>query len=266
MSPTWRGGDEPRPPRPGGRGLLRAAGRGLPAILLIAAGLALHLLLRAPERAVAGRRRPWTPWVTVAVCRGTLRLMGLRVHVRGAPMAGHGGFVANHASWLDILVLNAQAPMVFVAKSEVRGWPGIGWLARATGTVFVRREVRVEAAAQAAALARRLADGERLLLFPEGTSTDNRRVLPFRASLLSALLGPGLLLQPVTLRYRAPPAGDPGPLAWFGDAPLAPHVLAVLAAPGPLRATATFHPPIPTAGRDRKSLAAEAEAAVRSAL
>lgn len=243
--------------------------RGVPLLLLLGSGLALMGLLRLVERPLCGARRPVTPWITVWVCRGALRLLGLEVTVEGRPMRGPGAFVANHASWIDIFALNAQAPMVFVAKSEVAGWPGIGWLARATGTLFVRREARTDVAEQVRALADRLRVGERLALFPEGTSTDNRRVLPFRAALLSGLLAPelppDLRMQPVTLAYAAPAGQDPRFLAWFGGAEFAPHALAVLAIRGGgLRVT--FHEPIPVAGRDRKSLAAEAEARVRAAL
>lgn len=264
MSLTWRGESDLRLPPLTPRGRLRAVRRGVPAIALIGLGLVVMLASRTVERALVGPRRPWTPWITVAVCRGSARLLGLRVERTGRPMNAPGAFVANHASWLDILVLNAQAPLVFVAKSEVRGWGPLGWLARATGTVFVRREARGEAGAQAEAVARVVRAGIRVLFFPEGTSTDNRRVLPFRAPLFAALKSPGLpegiAVQPVSLRYDAPL------LAWYGGAELGPHMLAVLATPGPLLAAVTFHPPISAAGRDRKSLATEAEAAVRSAL
>jgi 1-acyl-sn-glycerol-3-phosphate acyltransferase len=178
--------------------------------------------------------------------------------------------LANHSSWLDVLVLNAQAPVVFVAKSEVAGWPGIGWLARATGTLFVRREARGEVAAQARALAGRIEAGQVPVLFPEGTSTDGRRVLPFKPALLAGLLAPGLperlAVQPVTLSYEAPPGEDPRFYGWFGGADFGPHALAVLAARRQGSVRVTFHPPIPVEGRDRKSLAAEAEARVRAAL
>ena len=185
-------------------------------------------------------------------------------------MRGAGAMLANHSSWLDIFVLNAQAPMVFVAKSEVAGWPGIGWLARATGTLFIRREARGEVAEQARALEERLRAGQKLVLFPEGTSTDNRQVLPFKPALLAGLLAPGLpaglAVQPVTLRYEAPEGQDPRFLAWYGDADFAPHALAVLATRRTGKVRVTFHPPIAVAGKDRKSLAAEAEALVRSAI
>lgn len=269
MSLTWRGDSELVLPAPGMLGLARAALRGVPLLLLLTAGLAASLLLRAVERPLCGPRRPVTSWVAVAVSRAALRLLGLRVAVRGRRFAGPGALVANHSSWLDVLVLNAQGPAVFVAKSEVAGWIGIGWLARATGTIFVRREARGEAAAQVRALASRLGAGQTIVLFPEGTSTDNRRVLPFRSALFAGLAAPGLpeglAVQPVTLRYRAPPQADPRFYGWFGGASFGPHALAVLAAPRQGGVRVTLHPPIPAAGRHRKSLAAQAEAAVRSA-
>jgi 1-acyl-sn-glycerol-3-phosphate acyltransferase len=160
--------------------------------------------------------------------------------------------------------------MVFVAKSEVRAWPGIGWLARATDTMFVQREARRDAAAQAHEVAMRLRKGQRLALFPEGTSTDNQRVLTFRSTLLAGLLRPdvrdGIQVQPVTLSYGAPPGEDRRFLAWYGNADFGPHALAVLSARRTGSVRVTFHPPLPVEGRDRKSLAAQAEAAVRSAL
>ena len=199
-----------------------------------------------------------------------LRIIGLRVLVEGQPLQGPGAMVANHSSWLDILALNAQAPAVFLAKSEVAAWPGIGGLARAAGTLFVRREARREAPEQARAVAERLMAGQTLLFFPEGTSTDNRRVLPFRSTLFAGLLAPGLprglAVQPVTLSYEAPAGEDPRFYAWFGLADFGPHAVAVLAKRRQGGVRITFHPPIPVAGQDRKALAARTEAAVRAAL
>lgn len=270
MSLTWRPEEDLVPTQPGSAGLLRAVLRGVPIVLLLSAGLLLKLALRGLERPIFGARRPMTPWVTVAVCRGALRLLGLPLRIDGAPMRGAGAMLANHSSWLDVLVLNALVPVVFIAKSQVARWPGIGWLARATGTVFVRREARGEVAQQAEALADRLRAGQRLVLFPEGTSTDNRRVLPFKPALLAGLLAPGLpegvVVQPVTLAYQAPPGEDPRFYGWFGGAEFGPHALAVLATRRQGSVRLTLHAPIPVTGRDRKSLAAEAEAAVRSAL
>jgi lyso-ornithine lipid O-acyltransferase len=270
VSLTWREGREPVPVPPGAVGWLRVALRGVPLLLLLTLGLVLKSALRLVERPMCRPRRPVTPWVTVVVCRGALRLLGLRVEVVGQPMRGPGVMVANHSSWLDIFVLNAQARIVFVSKAEVAGWPGIGLLARATGTLFIRRESRAEAAQQALAIAERLGNGETLLFFPEGTSTDGRRVLPFKPALFAGLLAPGSpadsAVQPVTLAWQAPEGKAPGFHAWWGGMDFAPHALAILAARRGGGVRITYHPPIPVRGRDRKSLASEAEAAVRSAL
>ena len=270
MSLTWRDGEVLAPPRPHAGGWVRAGIRAGLLLPMLALGLAVLLLARVVERPLCHPRRPFTPWITVAVCRGALTVLRLQVRVVGRPWRGAGVVVANHSSWLDILALNARAPVVFVAKSEVASWPGIGWLARATGTLFVRREARGEVAGQVRAVGDRLRAGERLLFFPEGTSTDNRRVLPFRPALFAGVLGPGLpggvTVQPVTLAWEAPEGEDPRFYAWYGAADLGPHLLAVLAAPRKGGVTITWHPPIPATGRDRKSLAAEAERVVRSAL
>jgi 1-acyl-sn-glycerol-3-phosphate acyltransferase len=270
MSLTWRGGEEIVPARPVGLGWLRVGIRATLLAALLSAGLVVMMLARIVEGPLCRPRRPATPWITVVVCRAALRILGLRVRAAGAPDRGPGVVVANHSSWLDVFALNAQGPVVFTAKAEVAGWPGIGWLARATGTLFVRREARGEAAGQARAVGQRLRAGERLLFFPEGTSTDNRQVLPFRTALFEGLLAPGLpdgvTVQPVTLSWQAPEGEDPRFYAWYGAADLLPHALAVLSARRTGGVRITWHPPIPAAGQDRKRLARAAEEAVRSAL
>jgi 1-acyl-sn-glycerol-3-phosphate acyltransferase len=270
MSLTWRGGEEIAPVRPAGFGWVRVLGRATVLLALLSAGLAIMLVARIVEAPICRGRRPATPWITVIVCRAALRILGLRVSVNGLASETPGVVVANHSSWLDIFALNAQRPVVFLAKAEVAGWPGIGWLARATGTLFVRREARGEVAEQARAVGERLRAGERLLFFPEGTSTDNRQVLPFRTALFEGLLAPGspagLSVQPVTLCWEAPPGEDPRFYAWYGAADLLPHALAVLSARRQGGVRITWHPPIAVAGQDRKRLARAAEAAVRSAL
>jgi 1-acyl-sn-glycerol-3-phosphate acyltransferase len=270
MSLTWRGEEDLVPARPAGLGWALVGLRASALLALLGAGLAVMLLARLVEGPLCRPRRPVTPWITVGVCRVALRILGLRIRAEGAPDPGPGVVVANHSSWLDIFALNAQRPVTFLAKSEVAGWAGIGWLARATGTLFVRREARSEASRQAGALAERLRAGERLLFFPEGTSTDNRRVLPFRTALFEALFAPGLphglSVQPVTLSWQAPEGRDPRFHAWYGAADLLPHALAVLSARPAGGVTMTWHASIPVEGRDRKSLARAAEEAVRSAL
>lgn len=265
--PGWLHDPMPLPP-PGAAGWLRIVLRGGALALVVFGGLGILLLLRLVERPLFGARRPVTPLLTQAVCRTACLLLGVALTVRGQPMAQPGAMVANHASWLDIFVLNAVSRVYFVSKSEVAGWAGIGWLARATGTVFIARK-GAEAKAQRDLFEARLRAGHRLLFFPEGTSTDSLRILPFKSTLFAAFFTHGLQhllhLQPVTVIY-APPAGcDRRFYGWWSDMAFAPHLLAVLARPGGA-ATVVLHPPIAVeATADRKALAAACEAAVRSA-
>ena len=154
--------------------------------------------------------------------------------------------------------------MVFVAKAEVAGWPVIGWIARAARTEFIARDPR-QVGAQSAHLAERLERGRRLLIFPEGTSTDGQQVLPFRASLFRAFTDAApLTLQPIALSYTAPEGADPRFYGWWGEMPLGPHLLAVLGARRQGKVSVTFCQPIPvTVDSDRKALAKQAENAVR---
>ena len=170
------------------------------------------LLARLIERPLCGQARPVTPFLTQFVSRMAFPILGLRLETTGEPMLQKGAVVANHASWLDIFALNAVQRVYFVSKSEVAGWPGIGWLARATGTVFIARK-GTEAKRQQGVFEDRLRAGHKLMFFPEGTSTDAVRVLPFKSTLFAAFYTHGLdrilFVQPVTVIYHAPPGEDP---------------------------------------------------------
>ena len=240
------------------------------AVLAVGLGLALLALalMRLLESITHAGARPFSPHVVSTYCRFLLWVLGLRTDRRGAVMAAPGALVANHASWLDIFVLNAVTPVIFVAKAEVAGWPGIGQLARAAGTVFIRRDRR-DAQAQTHVLAAKIRHGHRLVVFPEGTSTDSTLVLPFKATLFQAFLAPdmpqGIAVQPVSLHYHAPDGSDARFYGWWGGMDFAGHFLRVLGQGKQGRVTITCHPPIPCApGITRKTLAAQAEAAVRS--
>lgn len=268
MKTTWHGARPPavEPLRFGGRA--RIVLRGLPLALLLAAGLVLMLLLRLAEKPLFAPARPITAHITVWVCRAALLLLGLRLEVTGQPLAAEGAVVANHSSWLDIFVLNARKRIYFVSKAEVAGWPGIGTLARATGTVFIERK-RGSAAAQAKIFRDRLAAGHRLLFFPEGTSSDNAQVLPFKSTLFAAFFSAELRMrmqvQPVSLRFFAPQGRDPRFFAWWGDMDFAPHLAQVLAAPRGGVVQMIYHPPLRVADfEDRKALALACETAVRA--
>jgi lyso-ornithine lipid O-acyltransferase len=238
--------------------------------MLVFGGLVLLLLIRLIERPLCGLRRPVTPFVTQAVCRGAFALMGIGYRTQGAPMRGPGAIVANHASWLDIFALNARKRIYFVSKSEVAGWPGIGWLARATGTVFIRRDRR-NTLDQIAVFRARLQAGHKLLFFPEGTSTDGMQVLAFKPTLFAAFLDPALRadlqVQPVTLRYRAPAGADPRVYGWWGSMAFGPHLLAVLAARRQGQVCVIYHAPVRVRDfTDRKALARVLEDRVRAGL
>lgn len=264
MSLTWQSADQPALPRITPLGWVRVVLRGLPLAVLVFGGLGLLVLVRLVERPLCGMRRPLTPWITQAVCRLTLVILGIGYRVRGQPLRGPGAMVANHASWLDIFALNARTQVVFVAKSEVAGWPGIGLLARATGTLFIRRD-RAEVAGQIGLFGDRLRAGHKLVFFPEGTSTDGLRVLPFKPALFAAFVVPGLQVQPVSVVYRAPKRADPRFYGWWGAMEFAPHLLAVLATAAQGRVTLIFHPPLDVARfADRKALALACENAVRA--
>lgn len=257
-----------RYPRITALGWLRVIGRGGVLGLVTYGGLVLLLALRLVERPLFGAARPWTPFITKGVCRAAFAILGIGWSVRGEPMTAPGAMVANHASWLDIFALNAAARIYFVAKSEVSGWAGIGWLARATGTVFITRK-GAEAKRQQEVFESRLAQGHQLLFFPEGTSTDSLRVLPFKSTLFAgfftARVPVPLQIQPVTVIYHAPQGGDPRHYGWWGDMEFAPHLLMVLADARPGRVEVIFHPPVPvSAFAERKSLAAHCERVIRT--
>ena len=266
-SPTWTSEDEPTPEHPDLGGWILAILRGTVLGAVVFGSLLVLLLVRLIERPIFGLHRPWTPWITVCVCRTALAILGLQRVQHGTPMAHTGCLVANHSSWLDIFSLNAAGPLYFVSKSEVADWPGIGWLARATGTVFVRRDRR-EAKTQAGVFEARLAAGHRLLFFPEGTSSDGQQVLPFKPTLFAALFSEAVVepwVQPVSVTYEPPKGAEARLYGWWGDMDFGPHLLAMLARRTHGKVVVSWHAPLQVGDFEgRKALAFAAEEAVRS--
>ncbi len=263
----WDDGVAPEPVPKTPAAVLRILWRGLPMAVLVFGGLCLLLIVRLFERPIFGLDRPVTPYITVFVCRNALRLLRLDLRVQGAPMQQRGAIVANHGSWLDIFVLNASKRIYFVSKSEVARWPGIGWLARATGTVFIERNP-ARAREQTQVFQDRLLAGHKLLFFPEGTSTDGRRVLPFKTTLFASFFAPELraeiAVQPVTVVYRAPHGKQPRFYGWWGDMSFGGHLVAMLAAQQHGSVDVIYHDPIPVSEyADRKALARVCEDIVR---
>lgn len=268
MTPTWDSDETVEPVVITPMGWLRVLRRGLALIVLILICLAALLALRLIERPLFGLRRPWTPFFTQFVCRNAFRLMGMGFSASGALMQGQGAVVANHSSWLDIFALNASKRIYFVSKAEVSGWPGIGTLARATGTVFIERDPK-QARAQNDLFQARLKAGHKLLFFPEGTSTDGRRVLPFKTTLFAAFFAPELRellqIQPVSVIYHAPSGEEARFYGWWGDMEFGPHLLKTLAARRQGRVELIYHAPVRVADfASRKALAAHCETVVRA--
>jgi 1-acyl-sn-glycerol-3-phosphate acyltransferase len=202
-------------------------------------------------------------------------LLGVVLDVRGEMSAARPTlFVSNHLSYLDITVLGAVIEGSFVAKREVANWPLFGWLARLQRTVFVeRRPARVQS--ERDVLARRLASGDSLILFAEGTSGDGTHVRPFKTSLFAAAGHASgdrpLVVQPVTLAYTrldGMPIGRQwrAMFAWYGDMDMLSHAWRLFSL-GRITAELRFHPPVSVADYgSRKALADYCERAVREGL
>jgi 1-acyl-sn-glycerol-3-phosphate acyltransferase len=184
--------------------------------------------------------------------------------------------LSNHVSWLDICVITALAPVVFIAKSEVARWPVFGWLAKLQRTIFIERERRQKTGAATQEIAGRLLGGDAVVLFAEGTSSEGTRILPFRSALIGAVHHAladsshhtAITVQPLSLAYvgfRGLPMGRAlrERVAWYGDADLIPHFIGVLSA-GAIDVTVTWGDAAAcNISADRKQIARDAETAVR---
>ncbi|MBK8174647.1 MAG: 1-acyl-sn-glycerol-3-phosphate acyltransferase [Rhodospirillales bacterium] len=222
-----------------------------------------------------GPLRRWRRPLQVLWCRSLCYCSGLRLVIRGKPRnVGPTLFVANHVSYLDIPVIARTADMTFVAKADVARWPLFGQAAKLTRTIFIHR-VGAEAKIQGRQMLERLAAGDNLMLFAEGTSTDGSAVAPFKSTLFSIAerqpVGSTLMVQPVSITYCRALDGTPliGPLralyCWFGDATMLPHLMRMLSLPGAI-VEVRYQEPIATSGVGRKELARQAEAAVAAAV
>ncbi len=195
------------------------------------------------------------------------RIIGLKVEVRGEPIRNRQViYVANHVSYLDIPAIAALIPVSFVAKEDVAHWPVFGLLSKLQQTAFISR-ARGDINGTKNTLSRMLMEGKSLFIFPEGTSSDGARVLPFKSSLFSIALGDGedknhLPVQPVTIEIietrgrLISEGGNRDVYAWHGDMDLAPHLWGFFKTQG---ATVRLHfhtERNPSSFADRKELAA----------
>jgi lyso-ornithine lipid O-acyltransferase len=245
------------------------------AALRLAAYLTLTLCLMPVQAlllALGARSARHLPIFYHRVCA---RILGIDVRVRGLPVAGGPTlFVSNHISYLDITVLGGIAELSFVAKSEVARWPLFGQLAKLQRTVFVDRRAS-NVGRERDAIARRLDEGARLVLFAEGTTGDGNRIKRFKSALFAvaerAAGAPPVTVQPVTIawtRLDGMPIGRvlrPA-VAWYGDMDLAPH-LWVVAGLGRIEVEVIFHEPLTLAqAGSRKALAHHCEFAIARSL
>lgn len=197
--------------------------------------------------------------------RRLLHLMSIDIRMTGT--LGHPNVivVANHVSWLDIFALHAAGPVRFIAKAEIARWPVLGRLVAGVGTLFIERERRHDTHRVNQEVAKALAAGDIVAVFPEGTTTDGSTVLPFKGSLLQPIVDAAGSVQPVAIRYRTPdgerstaPAYDEGVTFvesfWrvCGEKRLVVDMVAGT--------------PLPATGKHRRELAREAEQVIRSAL
>ncbi|QSA96342.1 1-acyl-sn-glycerol-3-phosphate acyltransferase [Methylococcus sp. EFPC2] len=211
---------------------------------------------------VAGRHaeRAFEP-IRAGWCRTLCRILGVSLEIAGEPSPDARLLVANHVSWLDILVLGASGPMVFVAKEEVSDWPVMGYLARHVGTLFVRRGDAEQTAVTAERMAWTLRQGKRLMLFPEGTTTAGDKVLRFHARLLAPAQLAHVPVQAVAIEYL----GDARNVAPFiGEDEFLPHLLRVLMLES--IAMRMHYCPVLPAGIPRDTLAQTARRQVAGAL
>ncbi|MGE5153268.1 MAG: lysophospholipid acyltransferase family protein [Bdellovibrio bacteriovorus] len=208
------------------------------------------------------------PWVPRVVCWWHARLaraLGVRVRVSGA-VADGCLLVANHVSWLDIPVLGGQAELGFLSKAEVRGWPLVGWMTAVAGTLFIERGAN-QASSIATQIARVIAEGRSLVIFPEGTTSDGRQVRRFHPRLFAAAQQPGMRVQPVAIGYHrgADPAPDPE-VPYTGEDTLIANLWRVVGHPELVARVRFLTPMEPAQGEDRKRFSARARRAIVESL
>lgn len=246
--------------------------------ILVILALAILTLVLLPFQVIAiAFDLAWQRKIPRLYHRVLCALAGVRVHQIGQRTSARPVLIlANHASWLDICVITATTPVVFVAKSEVARWPLFGTLARLQRTVFVERDRRQQTAEATSEIAGRLLGGEAVVLFAEGTSSNGIRILPFKSALVGSVhqaLGAShhhssIAVQPLSLaytRFDGLPVGRAlrERVAWYGDADLIPHFIRVLAS-GATDVTLSWGETIALdAETDRKQVTRTAETAVR---
>jgi 1-acyl-sn-glycerol-3-phosphate acyltransferase len=231
--------------------------KALPALLRLAHGLAhavrglLVIVFRFPTLAPEQRALRVQLWAS-----RMLQILGIALVVNGTPpVAGPVLLVANHISWLDILVMHAARHCRFVSKSAVRSWPLIGRLATGAGTLYIQRESRRDAGRLVEQMSESLRNGDVVAVFPEGTTGDGRAILPFYGNLLQSAIKAPAPVQPVGLRFVDARTGETSfAPSYVNDETLAGSLWRTLTAPG-IVARVNFGEPVDVQGQERRALA-----------
>jgi 1-acyl-sn-glycerol-3-phosphate acyltransferase len=226
------------------------------------AGLGLLFATLAPIHIISKWVLGRSPWPSRFLSAATW-ICGVRPRLEGAPLGPHTFVIANHTSWLDILILGGSAGCAFVSKSEVQRTTLIGWLADQNRTVYIERAERGSAHRQVEQIAEALEHPQPLVVFPEGTTGDGRHLLPFRSTLLHAVAPPppGDSVRPVAVDY-----GEyTDVVGWHSGEPGLANVKRVLGHRGTIEVTVRLLEPLPPT-TDRKALARQARAAIGAAL
>lgn len=185
--------------------------------------------------------------------RAMLSALGLKLVVEGDAHAGPVMLISNHVSWLDILAIDAAQPARFVSKSDVRGWPLIGWMVACGGTLFIERERKRDAMRVVHQVAEALQQGDVVAMFPEGTTSTGHGLLPFHANLLQAAVVTATPVQPVVLRYSDATATVSEAPAYVGDMNIAESLWQIVRARG-LQVRVRRLPAVTPDGMDRRGL------------
>ena len=189
--------------------------------------------------------------------RRTGRIIRLKVQSSG-PIPASGLLICNHLSYVDIIVLVSLSPAMFVAKSDIKSWPVIGWLTRLAGTIFIDRERRLHVGQINDEIENALSRGALVIIFPEGTSSDGQTVLPFKSSLLEPATRPGRPVSVGLIQYDSGGDDDGGAICYWGEDTFFPHLLNLFGRRN-VRARVRFAP-VESSGADRKELAQQLHA------
>lgn len=241
----------------------------LPVRLIRLARLAVHLLRGL---LVASLVFPWIPMAKRDArkrrwSRKLLDILSVSVRERNAPRTLHDRcvLVLNHISWVDIFVINARSPATFIAKSEIRDWPFVGWLCTLVGTLYIERGKPSAAKKATAAIVAELRHGVLIAVFPEGTTTFGKSLEPFHAALFQPALDADAILQPIALRYLDRSGAHTDAAGFVGETSFVESVWTIVSTRH-IVAELQFLPPASVHGHTRRSLAEKTEAAIAAAL